>query len=150
MYLTLTNKTTEATIIASEQDGKWADVLEPDKPYAFNRPGTSVAVIGDKPDVIDAIVAGITVVGEFLRALIEKLTGSRSETGAPAPDQLFITIHNRGHNGVRVLLGDGVNDHTVWPGGIYDATSTGYMELRELGLVQPASPDPAQQPGQAA
>ena len=143
MFLTLNNKTADSLVVASEDEGGWAEALRPNEPEVISRPGSDVIIIGDKPDVIDNIRQGLknlsTLVLNLLWALVDRR--SRNEAG---PQPLEVEITNRGSRPVRVILGDGVTDYQLASDETYLASAAGYIELRELGLVsmpdQPEAP----------
>jgi|SRR5882672_3891222 len=134
MKLTLTNFGPIAVpLIAGDQ----VDPLEPGTAFNYDG-GESVAVIGDKPSVRTQFQQAYDVLSATAKALLEAFQ-TRTAPNMPTDDTatVNITIQNNGANAVRVILGDGVTDFNLAPGAIQDATAKGYLELRELGLVNP-------------
>jgi hypothetical protein len=134
MNLSLTNTGNITVPIIA---GEWADVLPTNAPFTFDR-ADLVAVIGDKPGVRDQFERAFDVLSDTAKALLEAFQ-NRTRPDMPTDDTLMVTvmIHNLGTNAVRVILGDGVTDATVAPGTTYAGTGRGYLELRELGHVNP-------------
>lgn len=148
MKLTLTNVGPIALPIIEPETGNlirgrvgrgpretFAEVLEPGTAFSYD--GPSVAVIGDKPSVREQFDRAFEVMSESAQALLEAYH-NRTRPNMPTDntDTVSVTIQNDGTNAVRVILGDGVTDHNVAPGAIFDASAKGYLELRELGLIQ--------------
>ncbi len=143
MFLTLNNKTANNIVVASEDEGGWVEALRPNEPEVISRPGSDVIIIGDKPDVIDNIRQGLRTLSTLVLNLLAALVDRRSRGGV-APEPLEVEITNKGSRPVRVILGDGVTDYELASDETYLASAAGYIELRELGLVnmpdQPEAP----------
>ena len=146
MKLTLTNQQSDIEPVMSEDEGGWAEALAPNTPLTVDRPGTDVLIIGDKPSVLDGILAVPKALAQPVIDLLNRLVGARPTGGAPAPETLEVAIENGGPNGIRVLLGDGVTEYTVAPGQTYVAAATGFLELRELGLAPAEQAAPKEAP----
>ncbi len=144
MNVVLTNQEQEALLISSPDEGGWMDLLQPQKAFTLNRPDTTLAIVGDKPSVVDNIEQGLKNLAVLVRTLLEKLVGERDTAGAPKPNRLAVLVSNNGSNAVRIVLGNGIDEFIVSPGTHFSATSYGYMELRELGHVQ-GQDDPGKQ-----
>jgi hypothetical protein len=118
-----------------EREG-WIEILQPNQPLTVDE-GTSVLVIGDKPSVREQFERAYVVLTESAQALLQAYH-NRTRPDMPTDDTqtVNVTIQNNGQNAVRVILGDGVTDVTVAAGAVQDASAKGYLELRELGLIQ--------------
>lgn len=145
MNLTLTNNGTVPVPIANR--APWAEVLEPDTPMTVDT-NQSVAIIGLKPSVRDQFEQAFETLSASAKALVEAYQ-NRTLPNMPTDQtpEVAVTIDNHGPNSMRVILGDGVTDHNVAPNSSFKAVAKGYIELRELGLV---NPNINQQPSSAA
>lgn len=114
----------------------WTQILEPGVPFESNSE-QSIVIIGDKPSVREQIEQGLATAGAALRELYDAIRERRKPqiSGEPLP-KISVTLTNHGENAIRVILGDGVTDVQVAPGTTSELEAPGYLELRELGLVQ--------------
>lgn len=148
MNLTLTNKTATPVTVASPDEEGWVDVLHPEVGYEVNRPATTVIIIGDKPDFREQLAQAKDVLSAVARKLVAAITGSDTATPlAATAEAVSVDVQNNGENDVRVILGDGVSDITVAHAAMQNCAAKGYLELRELGMV---NPNIEQQPSEAA
>jgi hypothetical protein len=146
MYLTLTNTTPEPEAIGDPQ-GSWTDVLQSQTAYSLQRDDVTVAIIGDKPDVRDQFKRAAQVLEQTARKLLTLIAGRKLHAAdAGAPEMVSVAIANHGTNPVRVLLGDGTHSVQVLPGKTLACTARGYLELRELGVLDDSQVDGGTQP----
>lgn len=135
MNIVLTNHGNEAQFVTN---GEYVETVQPGEPLTFT--AGEVYIVGDKPDTVDAIKEGLgTMVGAA-----KDLLSLKKPTGPEAPPTLNFTIGNNGPNSIRVILGDGVTANDVAPGVSYQAVCPRYIEIRELGLVDPNITNPQQ------
>jgi hypothetical protein len=146
MYLTLTNITEEPEAAATP-DGAFAIVLHSHTPTSFNQEAEGVLVIGDKPDLRETVEQAAGALEQLVRDLVHRILGRKrhAEQRTGKPEDVRVVIANHGANPVRVILGDGVRDVEVPPGSQQTCSASGYLELRELGLVQ-ADPNQIEAP----
>lgn len=166
MNLTLTNNGPEAVTVSgiespsvtlgesglagSRGGTAWTDVLNPGDPWETTGDDT-VIVVGDKPSVREQIEQGLATATSAVKELYAAIRGRRKPVieGEPPPE-VTLLIANHGTNAVRVILGDGVTDMTVAPGTSMPCIAPGYLELRELGLLNESQRDGGTQPSSAA
>lgn len=146
MNLTLTNTGAVAVPVASTDEGGWVDALEPNIGYEVNRPGTTVIVVGDKPDVREQLQQAASIMSTLAQKLLTAIAGRKENVGETpiVAETVSVDIRNNSSsNAVRVILGDGTTDMTIQHGAIQNCTAKGYLELRELGSApqQGGTPD---------
>jgi hypothetical protein len=134
MDIVLTNQTSVSIPAMSDDDNGWCRNLEPGVSETISGTNTEVVIIGYKPSVTENIVKGLKSVGHVIEAWLKRVTASPTST-KPVSEALSVRIGNNGTNPIRVVLGDGMTANDIQPGATYSATSVGYIELRELGLV---------------
>lgn len=163
MNVTLTNTGTDPETVAGIQGATvtlgggaqrggtaWTEVLQPGQPFDTSG-DTSVVIVGDKPSVRTQIEQGIDTATKAVKEMYDAIRNRRRPViGGETPPPVSVSITNHGPNAVRVILGDGVNDITVQPGTTQAATGPGYLELRELGTLDPSQRDGGTQPSSAA
>jgi hypothetical protein len=132
MKLTLTNTSTVALPVISEDEGGWADSLEPGQATTLDRSGSDVWIVGDKPGVFDAISEGLQAITAVAKTLITAIAGRKDKALTEALDALSLTIENQGDKPVRVIPGDPNNETRINPGESIDVQGKRYIELREL------------------
>lgn len=132
MKLVLTNTSTVALPVISEDEGGWADSLEPGQATTLDKSGSDVWIIGDKPGVFDSIAEGLQAITSVAKGLITAIAGRKDKALTEALESLSVTIENTGDKPVRVIPGDPSNDTNVNPGESVDVQGKRYIELREL------------------
>lgn len=146
MQLSLTNNTQEPEAIAAP-DGSFADALTPGTPYDFSNDAAQVLVIGDKPDVREQLQQAAGVLSGIAKHLLTLIAGRKQQAqAANVNETVDVTILNRGAKSIRVNLGDGVTDQQVDAGQSATVRALGYVELRELGDLDPSQVDGGTQP----
>src|SRR4051812_7483491 len=137
MYITLTN-TSDDTELVSSPDGKVLAPLYAQTPWQINDDGATVLLVGDKPGMAEVVEAAGRAVGTILHKLIQLVLGRKGHAveNTGHPEEVRIAVSNHGPRDVRVILGDGVNDVTIGAGATKTCIAVGYIELRELGLLQ--------------
>jgi hypothetical protein len=134
MNLVISNRGNEAVPVMSTDEGGWCESALPGEPLTLTKDKTNDLVIGDKPDVSEQIRQGLGVAAKALKEILHLRKPTPQTTGAALPEVNCI-IGNNGPNTIRVILGDGQSDAEVAPGVNYSASAPGYIEIRELGLV---------------
>lgn len=137
MNLILTNRNVVAAPVMSKDEGGWVEELGGNATLTVQHTNSDVVLIGDKPDVTEAIKK----VAKGFATLLEKLKGGvkPEPKGQPAAEDLavlHVMILNDGQKPVRVMLGSGTIYNDIPPGASYEAISPHYIELREMGNVQ--------------
>lgn len=99
--------------------------------------GDSVLILGDKPGVKSQFEEAGSVLRDTAEGVRNRDPDAIRSAGSGAPQQVAVILRNEGTNAVRAILGDGVTDRTVLPSTTADLSAPGYIELRELGLVNP-------------
>jgi hypothetical protein len=143
MELKLMNEGTESVAIHGDD---WVDAIGAGAEYTVNRSDT-VVIVGDKPDVREQLAQGKEILTELARKVITAIAGRTSNPKAAPAAALNFRITNLGDKDVRVILGDGVSDLTITAQGTQNCKAMGYLELRELGDV---NPNIDKQPSEAA
>jgi hypothetical protein len=131
MNIVLTNQMTYPVPVMTKDDGGWCQTAEPGVPLTESG-DAHVIIVGNKPDVSEQILEGLHTALDVLKAFIH--LQKPKAAGEPVPSLSFM-IGNNGPNPIRVILGDGQTDAEVAPGVTYIAHAPGYIEIRELGLV---------------
>jgi len=135
MHLTITNLTLDPEAIGTP-DGNFVDVLQPSAPYEYTQDAT-VLLLGDKPTVREQFETAGQRLAELARKVLTVIAGRKREaTEAGTPEVVNVSLQNHGANAVRAILGDGQTEQTVNSGETASLSAVGYIELRELGLVQ--------------
>jgi len=147
MILTLTNQAAHAVPIMSTDEGGWSASLEPGVSWALPYIDSSVVIIGNKPSVTEQIQQGLATIAKTVKALIATWQAHNNNLNEASEAGVKVAITNGGTQAVRVILGDGVHDYSVSPNETYQAQAWGYLELRELGDVNPTIDE---QPSSAA
>src|SRR4030095_5535016 len=146
MKLSLLNKGTESVLVV-DSDGNIVDALEPQLPYEIDDPAT-VLVIGDKPDLREQLAQAKDVLSKVAQKIIAAISGRVSPSlQGSVSETITVSVRNSGGETVRAIRGDGKTDMTIAPGSTQDVMSMGYIELRELGHV---NPNIEKQPSEAA
>jgi hypothetical protein len=136
MKLLLTNTSEIPVPIMSRDEGGWAETLEPGEPTLIEKLESDVWLIGDKPDMLDAIR---DLAGALFTAVSKMLSFWRDRQHDLDADErglVSVTIDNQGPNAVRVVLGDPTNETHVNPGEIIDGSAKDYIEIREMGSLK--------------
>ena len=145
MMLNVTNLGDAAELLASP-DGSLVLGLEPGVTLPVDQPSHDVMILGDKPDARETIERGAKGIAEVIERVVRVVFNrkrARESRNYPEAESVVFEVENLGASPIRAILGDGVTDQTIAAGGMATLTSAGYVELRELGLVDtPDSADP--------
>jgi hypothetical protein len=128
------------TLTAGAQRGgvAWTVDLLQGAPLDTSSQGTqSVMIVGDKPSVTEQLQEAGNVIGDAVDAIRNRDKDALTQAGSGPRGTISIFVVNLGPNSVRAILGDGYSDQTVTPNTSAVLTAPGYIELRELGLVNP-------------
>lgn len=149
MMLNVKNLGDEAELIASP-NGAYLETIGVGATLSVDQPRHDVLILGDKPDARDVIEQGVGALAEVAKRVVSFVLNrkrARRERGYASAEPVSFEIENLGASSLRAILGDGVTDVTIAAGSSATLSATGgYVELRELGLVEtPESADPGKQ-----
>jgi len=143
MMLNVTNLGDETETIAAPTGTPYIVALEPGVTLAVDEPSHSVLILGDKPELREALARIATAVAHTARRILDAIIDRRRSLEAhrhPTAGVVF-EVENLGATSIRAILGDGVTEKTLAAGALEVLTAAGYVELRELGLVAPEGGD---------
>lgn len=150
MKLVLTNVGGYPTTFVS---GEASYILNVNEPLTVEDEDQT-AIIGDKPNIREQLQQAKEALQDVGKRIIDTIFRRREtkERFDPdgAPDAVQVVIQNNGQNAIRAILGDGQTEVQVEAGFSYRATAPGYIELRELGQLDPSQVDGGTQPSSAA
>jgi hypothetical protein len=135
MHIVITNNSPAATIVSSRDEGGWAEPLPQSLATTINHHDSDVMIIGDKPKVTEEILKSLKAIAEVIERWKIRPRPT-PQSAKPVPEPLAVVIANNGNKAVRIISNNGRLSNDLAPGVSYQATSTDYIELRELGNVQ--------------
>ena len=133
MKLTLTNKGPVDVPVFSTGAGGWVEKVSTGCASMLDKPGSDVWIIGDKPDILDALREAAGTLALALTKMVTFWKERQRDLTSSDDDVLMVDISNDGDLPIRVILGDPKNEVHVEPGMLHEAQANNYIEIRELG-----------------